>query len=96
MLFHNTDTQDHKVYFEILDGKGESIAHLLEIVTPKEPFKVKAGKKIMQVVRISTKESLEKGDHDIIVRAFAVDAKDQVFVERKAKFIYPDTKLLKD
>lgn len=96
MLFHNTDTQDHMMYFEILDGKGESIVHLLEIVTPKEPFKVKAGGKSKQIVRITTKENLEAGDHDIIIRAFAVDAKDRIFVERKTKFIYPDAKKIKD
>ena len=96
MLFHNTDANDHEMYFEVLDVKGNDIAHSLKIITPKAPFKVKAGKKEKKVVTLRTEEVLQKGSYDIIIRAFAIDDKEHIFVERKTNFVYPDEKMLKD
>lgn len=95
MLFHNTDTEAHNMYFEILDVKGGNIANALTIVKPKEAFRVKAGNKVKQIVTIRTSEHLEKGDYDIIIRGYAVD-NPNIFVERKSKFIYPDAALLRE
>ena len=96
MLFHNTDSADHQMYFEILDNKGGDIAKSLEIISPKAPFNVKAGKKVKQIVTIRTRENLGQGNYDITIRAYATDAKESIQVERPTKFVYPDSKLFKD
>lgn len=96
MLFHNTDSKDHLMYFEILDSKGGNVAKSLQIISPKAAFTLKAGKKLKQIVTIRTSEPLAQGDYDIVIRAYATDARDRIFVERKTKFIYPDPQLLKD
>ncbi|TLD96925.1 cytochrome c oxidase accessory protein CcoG [Helicobacter jaachi] len=96
MLFHNTDEAEHQMFFEIRDVKGSDIAKSLEIITPKKPFRVKAGDKVKQIVTIRAKNRLAQGDYDIIIHAFATDSKDKIFVERKSKFIYPNPALLKE
>lgn len=96
MLFHNTDSNEHRIYFEILDVKDGNIANSLQIMTPKEPFKVRAGGKNKQIVKIRAKDELEEGSYDIIIRAFAIDDKERVFVERKTNFVYPSKDKLKD
>lgn len=96
MLFHNTDTQDHEIYFEVLDVKDGNIAQYLHITKPSEPFTVKAGAKVKKVVTLRTNELLKEGPHDIMIRAFAVDNKEQIFVLRKTNFVYPQHDKLKD
>lgn len=96
MLFHNIDTKDHEIYFDILDVRGNDIAKHLQIVAPKTAFKVGAGKQSKQIVKIKTSDILEQGDYDIIIRAYALDEKDKIFVERKSKFIYPHPDMLKE
>ncbi|WP_334092202.1 cytochrome c oxidase accessory protein CcoG [Helicobacter typhlonius] len=96
MVFNNTDTQEHQMYFEILDVKGGDIAKHLKILKPKESFAVKAGEKLKKVVTIRTEEVLPEDHYDIIIRAFAVDDKDRIFVERKTNFVYPNHSKLKD
>ncbi len=96
MLFNNTDSKDHQMYFEILDAKGNDIANSIHIVDPKTPFNIKAGAKVKKVVTLRTNEVLNEGHYDIIVRAFALDSKEDIFVERKTKFVYPQHRLLKD
>ncbi|WP_336524659.1 4Fe-4S dicluster domain-containing protein, partial [Helicobacter japonicus] len=96
MVFNNTDSKPHEIYFEILDANGGDTAKYLKILRPKEPFKVKAKEKKKIVVTLRTNEILPEGHYDIIIHAFAVDEKERVFVERKTNFVYPNHNKLKD
>ena len=96
MVFNNTDSQPHEMYFEILDVQGGDIAKSLRILRPQEPFMVRAKEKVKKVVTLRTNEPLNEGRYDIIIRAFAVDDKERVFVERKTNFVFPNHSKLKD
>lgn len=96
MVFNNTDSKPHEIYFEILDVDGGDTAKYLKILRPKEPFIVKAKEKKKIIVTLRTKEILPEGHYDIIIHAFAVDEKERVFVERKTNFVYPNHNKLKD
>lgn len=107
MLFQNTDSVDHMMYFEILDSKkGGGMAESFRIISPKGPFLVRAGQKSKQIVRIRvqgrdllqnrTSGGFKQGSYDLVIRAFALEDKERIFVERKTKFIYPDLESLKD
>jgi cytochrome c oxidase accessory protein FixG len=94
-LFGNTEDKPHTYYFEI-EGP---LKDKLEIVRPKEPFKVSAGKKRKKVVVIRSKGELA---HNTVkdqplpvkIKAYAVDDKDRVVVERDTVFVYPRADLL--
>lgn len=96
MIFNNTDSKDHEMYFEIYNTKGGNIAQSLQILQPKAPFKVKAGDKVKKIVTLRTRESLQAGHYDIIIHAFAVDEKERVFAERKTNFVYPPSDKIRD
>lgn len=96
MLFHNTDTKDHEMYFELVDVKGGNIAKHLNILSPKDTFTIKAGDKVKKIVTLRATELLAEGNYDIIIHAFAIDAKDSIFIERKTKFVYPPHNKLQD
>jgi len=87
-LFQNTDNIDHRYYFEILDNDK------IKIKKPIKPFLLKAGFKKKKVVTLYTTEQLaSKEGNDksipIKIKAYAVDKKDKIFVERDAIFMYP-------
>lgn len=84
-LFQNTDTKDHEYYFDISNKE-------IKIDQPSEPFMLKAGAKLKKVVILSSvpKElKVEGEDLPITVKAYALDEKSRIVVDRKTIFIYP-------
>ncbi len=84
-LFQNTDSKDHTYYFDISNND-------IKIQKPSEEFLLKAGAKMKKVVILSSlpKTLKEEGeDLPIIVKAYATDSKETIFVTRKTIFIYP-------
>jgi cytochrome c oxidase accessory protein FixG len=87
-LVQNTEREDHKYYFEVV-GQPD-----IKISRPKAPFKVRAGQKTKKVVVLSTNKELVKDKTKdtpipLTIRAYAVDAKDKIVVERKTTFVFP-------
>jgi len=86
-LFQNTDSKEHTYYFEI-EHKD------LSIKRPSTPFVLKASKKLKKIVIIKADKNLSTDDEkdtilNIEIRAFAVDNKEKIIVERETTFIYP-------
>jgi polyferredoxin len=86
-LFQNTDVKDHTYYFSV-DNKD------IEIVRPKEPFKIKARNKRKKAILLRAKKPLVKDAKEdtsipIVINAYAVDDKKNISIYRKAVFIYP-------
>ena len=84
-LFQNTDDKDHTYYFEISNND-------IKIDKPSEPFILRAGEKMKKVVILTAapKElKVEGEDLPITVKAYAVDAKEKIVVNRHTIFIYP-------
>ncbi len=92
-LFHNTDSKDHKYYFEI-NNKD------IQVIRPSKPFMLKARKEIKKVVILKTTKTLIDTNREdtpipIVVKAYAVDDKDDIVVLRKTIFFYPRESILK-
>jgi cytochrome c oxidase accessory protein FixG len=93
-LFANTDSKEHTYYFEITNNDK------IEILRPAEPFKLAAGKKRKKVVVLQTKEQLADSTRKDIpipltIKAYALDDKEKIVVERKTVFVYPRADMLK-
>lgn len=93
-LFQNTDSVDHRYSFELPDHPE------IMIKRPSEPFFLKAGGKSKKVVILQTDQKLaENARKDtpvtIRVRAFAVNDKERISVERETVFVYPRSDLIK-
>lgn len=93
-LFTNTDSKAHDYYFEIVGNKD------LKIVRPTEPFKIGAGKKKKSVVVIETNKVLvndatKDTPLPVKIKAYAVDDKKNIVVERDTVFTYPRIDLIK-
>ena len=93
-LFANTDSKPHSYYFEILNNDK------IKIIRPKEPFKLGAGKKKKKVVVLQTDEQLANDARKdvpipITIRAYAVDDKEKIVVDRNTVFVYPRADLVK-
>ena len=91
-LFQNTDSKPHTYYFEVLNPD-------IKIVKPTEPFRLGAGKKKKKVVILRTSKRLvddARKDTPIPVKlkAFAIDDKDKIIIDRDTVFIYPRSDLL--
>ncbi len=91
-LFQNTDSKDHKYYFE-LDNKD------IKIKRPTKPFMLKGGKKIKKIVILSTEKKL--GDNSkkditlpITIKAYALDDEQKIVVLRPSIFIYPKQSII--
>ena len=83
-LVQNTQSKDHKFYFEI-DDKN------IEISRPNKPFMLKAGAKQKVIVTLRSKnENTSEKDllKHINIRAFATD-EPTISVQRASTFIYP-------
>jgi len=92
-LFANTDSKPHKYFFEIVNNDK------IKIIRPKEPFRLGAGKKKKKVVVLKTEERLANDARKdvpipITIRAYAVDDKEKIVVERNTVFVYPRVDLL--
>ncbi|WP_148788126.1 cytochrome c oxidase accessory protein CcoG [Campylobacter concisus] len=83
-LVQNTQSKDHKFYFEI-DDKS------IEISRPNKPFTLKAGAKQKVIVTLKSKnENTSEKDllKHINIRAYATD-EPTISVQRQSTFIYP-------
>jgi cytochrome c oxidase accessory protein FixG len=86
--FENIDSKEHMFYFEALNPD-------ITIKTPEEPFKLRAGEVKIKVVILATDidSSLKTQNGkplSVIIRAFATDDKEKIFIEKEATFIYPN------
>ena len=93
-MFANTDSKRHEYFFEVLGNDK------IKIVRPKESFDIGAGKKKKTVVILEATEALGDNSHKdvstlVTIRAYALDEKEKIVVDRKAVFIYPKENLLK-
>ena len=83
-LVQNTQSKDHKFYFEI-DDKS------IEISRPNKPFMLKAGAKQKVIVTLKSKNE-NTGEKDLLkhinIKAYATD-EPTISVQRASTFIYP-------
>ncbi len=94
-LFQNTENNDHKYYFEII-GHDD-----IKIERPAKEFKLRAGTKSKKVVVLSTTKELAKDSKKdtpiaITIKAYAVDDKEKIVVERQTTFVYPRYDVLEE
>lgn len=94
-MFANTDSKDHTYYFEIVGNDK------ITINRPSEAFKLGAGQKKKKVVILETSEVLADNARKdvpvpVTVRAFAVDDKEKIAVDREVVFFYPRADLVKN
>ena len=92
-LFQNTDSKDHKYYFEI-EHKDISIKK------PTKPFMLKAGKKLKKIIILKADKNLSMHNEEdtlleITIRAYAVDNEKEIVVKRETTFIYPSPNSIK-
>ncbi|RUM71910.1 MAG: cytochrome c oxidase accessory protein CcoG [Sulfurovum sp.] len=93
-MFANTDSKAHTYYFEIVNNDK------IHIQRPKKAFKLNAEKKKKKVVVLETHDILVKNEKKdvsipLTIRAYAVDDKENISVERKIVFFYPRLDLVK-
>jgi cytochrome c oxidase accessory protein FixG len=93
-MFANTDRKAHTYFFEIVDNDK------IKIKRPSEAFKVSSGKKKKKVVVLEISEPFLKDTHKdtpipVHIRAFAVDDKEKIIIDRQAVFMYPSAANLK-
>ncbi len=94
-LFTNTDSKPHTYYFEVVGNDK------IKIVRPTEPFRIGAGQKKKTVVVLETHEELADDARKDVpiplhIRAYAVDDKKNIVVDRESVFVYPREDLLED
>jgi len=92
-LFQNTDSKEHTYYFEVLNPD-------IKIIRPTEPFKLGAGKKKKKVVILETSKMLANDARKdtplpLHIKAYALDDKEKIVVDRKSVFVYPRSDLIK-
>ena len=93
-MFANTDSKAHTYFFEIIDNDK------IKIKRPSKPFRIGAGQKKKKVVVFETVDRLvtnERKDTPVPlkIRAYAVDDKEKIVIDRQAVFVYPRVDLLK-
>ena len=93
-LFENTDNKPHTYYFSV-DNKD------IEIVTPKEPFKLGPRSKRKKVIILRAKKPLVKDAKNdvsipLTINAYATDDKKNINIYRKTIFMYPTKKHLEE
>ncbi len=91
-LLQNTENKDHDYYFDVIppaefEGK-------IKILKPTAPFKASPGAKKKKVVVLYTDELLvDDATKDTIIpitiRAYALDEKERIVVDRHSTFIFP-------
>ena len=91
-LLQNTEDIDHTFYFDVIAPKG--MEGKIKIKKPSKPFLAKPGKKRKKVVLLYTDEVLSKNDRQdtivpITIRAYALDDKKKIVVDRETTFVFP-------
>jgi cytochrome c oxidase accessory protein FixG len=87
-LFTNTQSDAHNYFFEV-EGRDD-----ITIERPTDQFVIQAGGKVKKIVKLSTTKDVANSDTTttklpIIIRAYATDDKEKIFVRRQAIFAYP-------
>ena len=93
-MFSNTDSKDHTYYFDIVGNDK------IKIKRPTKPFKIPAGRKKKKVVVFETDVSLVTNTRKdtpipVKIKAYAVDDKKKIIIDRQAVFVYPRADLIK-
>jgi len=93
-MFANTDKEPHQYYFEIIGNDK------VRIKRPAKPFRLGAGKKKKKVVVLETNAQLVTNTRKDVpiplkVRAYAMDNKEKIVVDRDIVFFYPRADLVK-
>ena len=91
-LLQNTENEDHKFYFDIIAPK--EYEGKIKIQKPSAPFRAKPGVKKKKVVVLYTDEMIvSDATKDTIIpitiRAYAIDDKERIVVDRHTTFIFP-------
>ncbi len=91
-LLQNTENKDHKFYFDLIVPAG--FEGKIKIDKPSEPFTAHPGAKKKKVVILYTDEVLvDDASKDTIIpitiRAYAIDEKERIVVDRHTTFIFP-------
>ena len=91
-LLQNTENKDHKFYFDVIAPAGYE--GKIKIAKPTAPFKAHPGSKKKKVVILYTDELIvDDASKDTIIpitiRAYAMDEKERIVVERHTTFIFP-------
>jgi len=91
-LLQNTEHKDHKFYFDVIVPK--EFEGKIKIGKPAAPFKAVPGTKKKKVVVLYTDELLvDDATKDTIIpitiRAYALDDKEKITVDRQSTFIFP-------
>jgi hypothetical protein len=92
-MFANTDSKEHTYYFEVLGNDK------ITINRPSKPFKLGAGQKKKKVVILETEQALADNARKdvpipVTIRAFALDDKKKIVVDREVVFFYPRADLI--
>lgn len=92
-MFANTDSKSHTYFFEVVGNDK------IRIVRPKEAFKIGAGEKKKKVVILEASEALADTTHKdvpvpVTIRAYAIDDKEKIIIDRQAVFMYPKADLI--
>jgi polyferredoxin len=87
-LISNTDSHKHEFALEVADNEN------ITIIRPTKPFEVGAESKMKKIVKLATSKDLSNGASvttriPVMIKAYAVDEKDKIFVYREAIFAYP-------
>ena len=91
-LLQNTENVDHKFYFDVIAPAGYE--DKIKILRPSAPFKATPGSKKKKIVELYTNGLLvDDATKDtiipIIIRAYAMDEKERIVVERHTTFTFP-------
>ncbi len=91
-LLQNTQNVDHKYYFDVIAPAG--MEGKIKIAKPKEAFRASPGVKKKKIVILYTDEVLVKDSTKdtvipITIRAYAIDDKENIIVDRKSTFTFP-------
>ncbi len=91
-LLQNTENKDHKFYFDVIAPAGYE--GKIKIAKPTEPFTARPGSKKKKVVILYTDELIvDDASKDTIIpitiRAYAMDEKERIVVDRHTTFIFP-------
>jgi cytochrome c oxidase accessory protein FixG len=98
-LLQNTLKEDHKYYFDVIAPKG--MEGKIKIAKPSKPFTARPGVKKKKVVVLYTEDLLvEDARKDtvlpITIRAYALDNKEEIVVDRASTFTFPRLDVLKN
>jgi cytochrome c oxidase accessory protein FixG len=98
-LLQNTLKEDHKYYFDVIAPKG--MEGKIKIAKPSKPFTARPGVKKKKVVVLYTDDLLVEDPRKdtvipITIRAYALDNKEEIVVDRASTFTFPRFDILQN